>query len=378
MDLRKNFLPFADTFNKNLIFADSTQNVGGSAFGGWVNYTLLRYALTKITGTENKEVTENFELLKALFAEIPEELSLALGFWSDPEAVASKILADLVKEIQPEATVQNELPAQEALDAWTDEKTLHIIEKFPVNIADFPDLLALLANTIATKFAWGKEFRRVPNDSGYWDAKELLVENTPFVKVGSLDGEPYIIQWKYSEKRGIKVYTVLGSEKLTSAELYSVLRYHVENEPDVTTDTEDEVQQWSELKPDFATFTKKRSFDRNPQFSLVIPAWSSSGRLELDGLEVFKNLNNEWYTTVEEELSTFQVVKTKYTREGYEAAAVTVTMVGRAAAFPGNEVTEVGLEYNRPFISAAYAVADNVWSEIPLFVNVVRKADEVD
>jgi hypothetical protein len=59
----------------------------------------------------------------------------------------------------PPGVTTGDIPTQEAIDAWANERTLGLIDRFPIQMD--PDLVCLLATALATKISWDVPFEVV-------------------------------------------------------------------------------------------------------------------------------------------------------------------------------------------------------------------------
>jgi hypothetical protein len=79
------------------------------------------------------------------------------GLWVAP-AVTTPAMERWRDGLPPGVTT-GDIPTQEAIDAWANERTLGLIERFPIRMD--PDLVCLLATALATKVSWEIPFKLV-------------------------------------------------------------------------------------------------------------------------------------------------------------------------------------------------------------------------
>ena len=79
------------------------------------------------------------------------------GFWVAP-AVTTAVMERWRDGLPPGVTT-GDIPTQEAIDAWSNERTLGLIDRFLIQID--PDIVCLLATALATKVSWGVPFKVV-------------------------------------------------------------------------------------------------------------------------------------------------------------------------------------------------------------------------
>ena len=77
------------------------------------------------------------------------------GLWVAPE-VTTPVMEQWRAGLPPGVTT-GDIPTQEAVDAWANDRTQGLIERFPIQID--PDLVCLLATALATKVFLGRPLR---------------------------------------------------------------------------------------------------------------------------------------------------------------------------------------------------------------------------
>jgi len=81
-------------------------------------------------------------------------VAAGVGAWVRPAYETTRIkqwLADL-----PAIVDTGEIPTQEEIDRWTADRTLGLIERFPIQLT--PDVVCLLASALATRVSWAVPF----------------------------------------------------------------------------------------------------------------------------------------------------------------------------------------------------------------------------
>jgi hypothetical protein len=130
-----------------------------SALGAWMLVALCaplsddesRAELAEVLGVDPTEASQfAAELLAA-----PHPLVAAgAGMWMAP-AVATPAMEQWRAGL-PSVVTTGDIPTQSALDAWARARTLGLIDNFPIRVT--PDLIVLLATTLATKVSWEAPF----------------------------------------------------------------------------------------------------------------------------------------------------------------------------------------------------------------------------
>ena len=387
---------FDQNFVTETVLKDSATNTAGSTLGAWINLAVLRLSSAKAFTAEETETVNRLlggdreqvqEWLKNIFAESPELLKLAVGFWLNSNAIETPLYKQLVKvlkEVDPQATYTHNIDKQE-LDEWTKEKSLGLIPKFPVDKVILENLESVLANVVATKIKWNKPYSTETNVDSGWGVEKLLLAPKTTARVGvTADGNPYVVHWKFSEtaegETPILVANIVGSEQAGTTELYNTLLNLVQ-EGNLKVNTFDEAKQFVAEHPDldFLVATKLPAVAPTVVYNVSLPAWEASQTNSLDSLESYKYLAN----LLELDATTFQTTKTKYGKEGYEAASLTATLIKGASAFApaprNNEQITFDVNFTRPFVSVAFVdTQTGVLSGVPLFTNVVKEGTKVE
>lgn len=131
-----------------------------SGFGVWLLLATLligaeddaRTELESVTGIlQNEASTAISSLMDAV--EAVDGLKLAIAVWLHDSI---ELLPEFIAK-SPKVSIRAIAESQEILDAWAAEKTDHLIEKFPLEIA--PDSLLILASALVAKGTWKKVFR---------------------------------------------------------------------------------------------------------------------------------------------------------------------------------------------------------------------------
>lgn len=274
--------------------------------------------------------------------------SAALGVWVRPDLP----LHEAWVRGLPEGTVEK-LTGRPALDAWADEHTRGLIDRFPLEVQ--PDTLMVLATAIVAKTAWRTPFHDdvLEPTSGPWaghcgpalsrdcetrtDAA-LLAASTPVTRVvvrGTGDLDVHLLLGDASPAEVLRAgLGVLDG----SIEAHTVLRVG-DTGPGLTVRRTRATADTLRIHlPPFEIHSSHDLLEHRDLFGLRtatdprtghFPALSDTP-LRIDGAA--------------------QNVRARFTREGFEAAAVTATRMVRAVAFQRPHSTvETAVTFDRPF-----------------------------
>lgn len=386
---------FLNTYSK--IFTDSTilnrdqeTNPGGSALGAYINLAIISKALSEtLTNTEvesleaklGTSIDSAFVMVQTLSKTYPNVVKFALAFWTNvPENFFYKTILQLVGSIDT-AETGLQVPDEKAVNKWVAEKTMNLIDSIPLI---YP-MDGLLINAIATKISWIREFTVVnAPDNSSWDVKTLLKESTTAVKVYNVDGVRFAVHSKAGvmgqEKETVLVHSIVGEKDVPLSELNALF---LKVNSDAETNYEETLDFWltEKIATDFLTVSQEEGIDGGNKFTVTLPSWSSSGVIENEDLlkAGFGDVDPA-LKRIKQAVETKQVVVAKYSAVGYEAAAVTFSMMVRGSMPVRAKYLLGELNFNHPYLVVAMFKngrnENNPWSDIPLFTHVVNTAEE--
>ena len=133
-----------------------------SALGAWLLVALCaplaetgaRAELAEVLGADPMEAAQ---FAAELLSQPHPLVAAGAGLWVAP-AVTTPVM-ERWRDGLPTGVTTGDIPTQEAIDAWTNERTLGLIDRFPIQMD--PDLVCLLATALATKVSWDVPFEVV-------------------------------------------------------------------------------------------------------------------------------------------------------------------------------------------------------------------------
>lgn len=376
-----------------------------SPLGVWL---LLAACVTGAVGDDRGALEEALgcsadeagELLDAFMSSPPEALKAAIAVWvAVPDATSH--LAEWARGL-PSAVESGFMPTQPEADAWADRNTLGLIKSFPLQTNS---MRIVLASALATKVSWPVPFELV-------EAEEYLADASPWRgMVGQLLWDPHanglamILETRAAGP--VAVHQAVAKEELTvisvSAEqsvdreavlaaAHEIVAYERAGEaPPVRSLFElplGDGHSWTIEEHPTLTVHPGDRVERIAGVSL--PAWK---------IESETNLLGEGFATVPaletmrqligplpgDQTSAVQAAVASFTRFGFEAAAITGSIIassGRATPEePGIERTAV-LRFDHPYAALAIAGqpmrgripnAQIPWNGLALFSTWVHK-----
>jgi hypothetical protein len=149
-------------YSERLHVRAGTSHHVASGLGAWVLVALCaplvdaaaRSELAEALGADPMDAAK---FAAALLSQPHPLVAAGAGVWIAP-AVNSTVMERWQAEL-PAVVTTGDVPTQTALDAWATERTLGLIERFPVTVT--PKLVCLLATALATKVSWEVPFEVV-------------------------------------------------------------------------------------------------------------------------------------------------------------------------------------------------------------------------
>ncbi len=369
--------------------AIGTDHHVASPLGAWLLLALagpassgaVRAALTEVLGCD---VEEAARAAAGLLSQPHPAVASAAAVWTAP-ALPLPDSFSRWRDGLPAAVTTGDLPDQRGLDDWAREHTFGLIDRFPISGGD---LSLVLASALATKVSWQVPFDLAPGASlgggSPWADRLERVLRTPARNGGSHD--VFITATRQAGDVIVHVAAAVGGLEVVS----------VAAMPDVPAD----IVLAAAHDIGSAHAAGRRMERRNlaglplgesplwlvrevrataDSCAAVLPAWSATSDHSLTasglGFDAAKDAldpgGGRWGAR--------QVAMARYTRVGFEAAAVTTFFVATAARVPGQR-REVTLRFGYPYAVVAVTTdpAGNVspWRGLPVFSAWVARPDD--
>jgi hypothetical protein len=323
-----------------------------------------------------------------LLAASNRDLHLAAAAWYGDESPALfEWLATLGTAVET-----GPVPAQTDADRWADEHTLGLIKQFPLEVD--ASAAIMLATAVACSIDWQSEFDTSP-------ATELVlppagqfagltqVLHSPHAAaiecIADTDDGPVAVHAMPSARGDMRVVSVIADPDLP----HGVVLAHAHRIA-VAVGRGDPLPRQVSLfdLPLGVGHSWLLSERREPgahddeRFDIVLPAWSARSEHNL------MSLPHSGFVGAAHVLARLvggvtagarQVALARYTRTGFEAAAVTGVMMRSAAVIRRADVTirSARVEFTHPFaVVAVGAGRGSPWAGVPLFSAWVARADE--
>lgn len=352
-----------------------------SPLGAWMLLALLAQGANKETDPLDPvaekalgvtpEQAESF-LKKLLSTDHPAVFS-AIKAWLKPDGLSSEeSLSRWHQTVKNYCPVDVKIPTKDELNSWVKDKSLNLIEEFPVTI-DPAWFKGLFATVVATDVEWDVPMKVVQDTvlSKHWDTPNFLLDNNSEHTFVHKDDEHGLFGVHYAKaKKGLTVYSIIAFDDIPENITLEVAHK-------IGAGKQNKVSLFDLESNDFLKIKEFNSHAGiRERFQSVLPAWEFSGKHDLtlvpnSGLSAAAGRLGEVGDIK-------QVVVADYSDKGFKAAALTYGMVGRSAAFtPATKALHADLQFTKPYVTVAFATAESaesIWNNLPVFSGVVAEA----
>jgi hypothetical protein len=293
------------------------------------------------------------------------------------------------------------LPSRQEIDEWADHHTFGLIKRFPLRLD--PSTALVLATALATKVSWQTPFELVDaaelGSSSPWSSLLRKALSTPAAPGGGrpvarLGHDQFLASTQRAgtvavhiatAREGLRVVSVIAEQHTASADVvataYDIARREADESGAVGRLSLfdlplGEGALWQITEEHVQTSSPSGTEER---YRTVLPAWSAQTEVDLAGEGLgFAEAAEDVARAIglgDHRYAAKQSAVARYSRSGFEAAAVTGLAVALAAQLgrPGTRRTAT-LRFGHPFAAVAVvADARNVgqqfvrWDGIPVF-----------
>jgi hypothetical protein len=349
-----------------------------SPLGAWLLLALAgpassgadRAALTDVLGCD---VEDAAQAATALLTEPHPLVASAAAVWTAPTAALPETFYRWRDDLPP-AVQTGDLPGQAGLDNWAREHTFGLIDRFPINVTD--DLYLVLASALATKVSWLVPFDLAPAGSlGHkspWATRVERVLRTParsggghtqFVTATQQAGD--VIVHIASAADGLEVTSVAAASDSPSGQVLAAA-YEVacKHGAGITIDVKDVA---GLPIGDHALWSVREVMAAADSCLAVLPAWSATSDHNLAAPGLGFRAAKDALVRNDDPWQAKQSAMARYSRTGFEAAAVSAMAVTAAARLPVRH-RDVVLRFGHPYAVVAVATGGSAaWNGVPVF-----------
>jgi hypothetical protein len=312
-----------------------------SPLGAWLLLALVgpaargrhREELKAVLGVDADQA---FASAVALLGEQHPAVAAATACWHRPAVETGDLAA--WRETLPAATAHGDIPTPEQADAWAERVTQGLIRKFPLQIT--PELVLLLATALATRISWARPFELT-------DAADLdhvwgpqvhqvlrsVAGHSAFVAETRAAGRVGVHAARSDD--GLDVISVVAEPSVPAPAVIAAAHEVAAGDgPEVALSAlplgEDHA--WTLTERDAGPSREEQEERRYA----LLPAWHAETELNLAGPALGFDAAAEALIALlppgDYDWDAVQSAVAKYTREGFEAAAITALAFGRVRA----------------------------------------------
>jgi hypothetical protein len=290
----------------------------------------------------------------------------------------------------PAPVSRGPLPDQAGLDSWARDHTFGLIDRFPVPWSR--DLLLVLATALATRVSWTVPFTAVPasrlGPASPWAGQLNRVLATPargpgheqFIAVTGMAGDVAVHIARARD--GLAVVSVAALPGVPSAAVLAAAHQigclHAAGGSVPRRDLGDLALGQGPLWQ-----IREEISSPGPAFSAVLPAWSAVSVHDLSGAGLGFGAARQALMPGPGPWQAAQSAMARYTRTGFEAAAVSAIAIATAVRLPvTRRVAE--LRFGHPYAVVAIATdpepaggsGHDAWRGLPVFAAWVSEPDD--
>jgi hypothetical protein len=336
-----------------------------SPLGAWL---VLALAGPASTGADRETLTE------VLGCDVADAARAAADLLTDPHPVVASAAAVWTspavplpetflrwREALPDVVTTGNLPGQAGLDAWAREHTFGLIDRFPISAHDF---YLVLATALATKVSWKVPFDFAPAASlgaaSPWAGRLNRVLRTParpgghvkFIAATPQAGD--VIVHIAAAADGLEVVSVAAMPDVPSgrvlAAAYDLGCRHAIGD-------RIEARDLGSLPPgEHALWSVREMMAAADSVAAVLPAWSASSDHNLAAPGLGFGAAKHALVRNDDRWLAGQIAMARYSRTGFEAAAVSALAVPTAMRLPARH-RDVVLRFGHPYAVVAVATA---------------------
>jgi hypothetical protein len=359
--------------------AIGTRHHVASPLGAWLLLALAgpastgadRAALTEVLGCD---VDAAARAAADLLTDPHPLVASAAAVWTDP-AVRLPDSFERWRDGLPAAVTTGDLLGQAELDGWAREHTFGLIDRFPIA---GKDLYLVFASALATKVSWQVPFDLAPaatlGDTSPWAGTLDRVLRSParpgghiqFIAASPQAGD--VIVHVAAAAGGVEVASVAAMPDVPAASVLAAAHDLGGKHADgVRIDARDVA---SLPDGEHALWSIREVMGEADTCTAVLPAWSATSDHDLATPGLGFQAAKDALVHNEDPWQARQAAMARYSRTGFEAAAVSAMAVALSARLPARH-REVVLRFGHPYAVVAFttrsAGSASPWDGLPVF-----------
>ncbi len=288
----------------------------------------------------------------------------------------------------PDVVTTGDLPGQAGLNAWARDHTLGLIDRFPIS-AD--DVYLLLATALATKVSWQVPFDLAPaaslGSTSPWAGRLTRVLHTPtpargghtqYIAVTPDAGD--VIVHAATAAGGLIVVSVAAAADVPSGTVLAAAhRIAVRH----ATGAKVERRQLADLPlGEGPLWSVRETMAAADALAAVLPAWSAKSKHDLSSAGLGFGAAKHALVPNDDPWASQQVAMARYSKTGFEAAAISALVVAAAMRLPAGH-RDVVLRFGHPYAVVAVttdatgsASGGGPWDGLPVFSAWVSEPED--
>jgi len=385
------FAHYVSGYAARLHAAISSRHHIASPLGAWLVLALAgpastgadRAALTDVLGCD---VDIAARAAAALLTHPHPVVASAAAVWTDPAAALPDSFVRWRGRL-PAAVTRGDLPGQAGLDAWAREHTFGLIDRFPIA---GKDLYLVLASALATKVSWQVPFDLAPAASlgamSPWAGMRGRVLRTPDTPDWPGGHDQFITATPQAGDLIVHIATAAGGLEVIS----------VAAMPDVAADRVLAAAHELGCRHAAGLPIDRRDLAAVPlgetplwlvrevmaaadSSAAVMPAWSATSDHDLTAPGLGFDAAKRALVHNDDPWQARQAAMARYSRTGFEAAAVSAIAVALGVRLPARH-REVTLRFGHPYAVVAFTMSTgglaSLWNGLPVFSAWVSEPED--
>lgn len=361
---------YADRFHRHV----GAGHHVASPLGAWL---VLALAAPAATGAARERLSD------ALGCDVDEARDAAATLLSRPHPAVAHVAAAWLRQTYatpaieqwrdalPPEVGRGGMPDQAGADDWARRNTDGLIDTFPLRIT--PRTALVLASALATRVSWQVPFELAPASAlgaTPWAAQVRQVLRSPdshTALIATTDTIGDVAVHAAASADGLIVTSVIAEEGVASADVLAAAHEIAAGRV--------RARSLFDLPPgDRPLWTiEEHPLHGMPRerCTAVLPAWAARSDHELSGVALGFDAAGAALEALlppgDFEVTARQSAMARYSREGFEAAAVTAMGVTAAAMVTERRARHATLRFGHPYAVVATAAGTGPWQGVPAF-----------
>jgi hypothetical protein len=349
-----------------------------SPLGAWLVLALAAPAATgetrdQLAGVLGVPIETAAETAAALLADPHPAVACAVAAWR--RQLESEPLQRWLAGLPPQTEI-GDIPSQDAADAWARDHTDGLIETFPLQMS--PQTVLVLASALATKVSWEVPFELVPArqlGTSSWALTRALQSPARHEAAIATTSVGDVATHTATSTNGLAVTSVIAPPDVPPADVLAAA-----HEVALGSSATRSLFDLPLGNHPLWTVTERTAASHDTeQCTAVLPAWSAKSDHDLKspgfGCKAAADALIALLPPGGYDFEAKQSAVARYSRIGFEAAAVTAVMVLTSAVAERRQRAAT-LRFGHPFAVVAVAQGHGAWDGLPVFSAWINQPEE--